>query len=246
MRVLIVEDELAARRGLSALLRELDPRIEVAGTAANGRQGLAQLSALTPEVAFVDVCMPEMDGLEMIRQAQAQGLTTQFVLVTAYAEFSYARKAVALGVKDYLLKPVTAEDLSEVLNRILPEMKQAPGQSAHHPMVDRTLKMIREQYTLPLNLTSISETLQISPEYISYLFHRDMGINFSTYLRQFRIDRAYEMMQGGSTHIYEIAHACGFTDAKYFCRVFREVTGKSPGVYLRELSSACDAEDKES
>ena len=67
------------------------------------------------------------------------------------------------------------------------------------------------------------------------MFHRDTGINFSAYLRNWRIERATAMMRGGRTRIYDIARAVGFNDAKYFCRVFREVIGQSPGAYLRAL-----------
>ncbi|MEG0740859.1 MAG: response regulator [Clostridia bacterium] len=234
MRVVVIEDELAARRGLVDLLNDLAPRVTVVGAAANGKQGLSSLHALMPDVAFVDIRMPEMDGLEMIRLAKEQGLTVEFVLVTAYAEFEYARQALKLGVMEYLLKPITTEELFSVICRLMPEAATASCDTIHHPMVDKTLKLIRDGYRTPINLTTISEQLQISPEYISYLFHRDMGINFSTYLRQYRIDRAYEMMSGGNMRIYEIAHAVGFNDAKYFCRVFREVTGKSPGAFLKE------------
>ena len=73
MRVLIVEDEQSARAGLTRLLSQVDSRIEVAGQAADGKQGLAQIRALSPEVTFVDIRMPVMDGLEMIRAAQEIG-----------------------------------------------------------------------------------------------------------------------------------------------------------------------------
>lgn len=235
MRVLVVEDELAAGKGLTRILRQMDDRVEVVGYASNGQQGLAQLHALSPDAAFVDICMPVMDGLEMIREARAQGLKTQFVVTSAFAEFEYARQAISLDVREYLVKPITLDDLSIALSHIMPK-EESQVNNAYHPMVGRTLAIIGEKYGEPINLASISEQLKVTPEYLSYLFHRDMGINFSTYLRQVRIDHAFELMKNGSNRIYEIAHAVGFSDAKYFYRVFREVTGKSPGVYIRELA----------
>lgn len=233
MRVLIVEDEQSARSGLTRLLRQVDSRIEVAGQAADGMQGLAQIRALSPELTFVDIRMPVMDGLEMIRAAQAQGLKTRFVVTSAYAEFEYARQAMSMGVQEYLLKPVTLDDVSALLDRVMPSFQKSGA--VCHPLVGRTLAILDEQYREAINLGSISAQLGVTPEYLSYLFHRDMGINFSTYLRRLRIDRAVALMRAGSSRIYEIAHAVGFVDAKYFCRVFREVQGKSPGEYIREL-----------
>ena len=242
VRVLIVEDEQAARIGLTKLIGQVDGRIEVAGQASDGRQGLEQLRALSPELVFVDVRMPVMDGLEMIRVAQAQGIKTQFVVVSAFAEFEYARQAMALGVKEYLVKPITMDDLAALFDRLLPSFRKSSA--VCHPLVGKTLTIIDQQFREPINLAGISAQLGVTPEYLSYLFHRDMGINFSAYLRRCRIDRAVDLMRQGSSRIYEIAHAVGFADAKYFCRVFREVMGKSPGVYIREMRDG-DAEGED-
>lgn len=241
MKVLIVEDEQAARNGLVNLLRQADDRIDVAGVASDGRQGLEQIRALSPELVLTDIRMPVMDGLEMIRAAQAQGLKTQYVVISAFAEFEYARQAMVLGVKEYLVKPITMDDVAALLDRVMPSFKQ--NSAVCHPLVSRTLAILDRQYREPVNLADLSGQLGVTPEYLSYLFHRDMGINFSAYLRRLRIDRAVALMGEGSSKIYEIAHAVGFADAKYFCRVFREVTGKAPGEYIRELKEKGEREE---
>ncbi|MBQ3268676.1 MAG: response regulator [Clostridia bacterium] len=233
MRVLIVEDEQAARKGLAQLLGQVDSRVEIAGQAADGRQGLAQLRALSPDIVFADIRMPVMDGLQMIRAAVAQGLKTRFVVVSAFAEFEYARQAMALGVQDYLVKPITLDDLTALFDRLMPALPDSAA--ACHPLVRKTMETIDRDYREAINLASISAQLDVTPEYLSYLFHRDTGINFSAYLRRQRIDRAVALMRQGQDRIYEIARAVGYYDAKYFCRVFREVMGKSPSAYLREL-----------
>lgn len=237
MRVLIVEDEQTARQGLIQLLGQVDSRVAVVGFAADGRQGLKQMRALSPDMVFVDIRMPVMDGLEMIRQAQAQGMSPRFVVVSAYAEFEYARQAMGLGVQEYLVKPITIDDVVALIDRVMPAFQ---GSDARHPLVGKTLAIIEKQYGEAINLAAISDQLGVTPEYLSYLFHRDMGINFSAYLRNWRIDRATALMRGGRTRIYDIARAVGFNDAKYFCRVFREVVGQSPGTYLRSLSGEED------
>lgn len=234
MRIVVIEDEAAARRGLVRMLEDFgDPNLRVVGQAADGYQGLALIYAHSPDVAFVDIKMPNMDGLEMIRQAREQGLNTVFVVVTAFAEFDYARQALRLNVSEYLTKPITMDDMESLLSRLNPKAEEDTSPPTCHPMVNRAIKLIHEQYRDHINLAIISEQLKITPEYLSYLFHRDMGVNFSTYVRNIRIAMACELMKGGSAKIYEIAHACGYSDAKYFCRVFREATGQSPGAYLK-------------
>lgn len=246
MRIVVVEDEITARRGLVRLLEDFDERLQVVGQAADGHQGLALLHALSPDVCFVDIRMPVMDGLEMIREARGQGLGLPFVVVSAYAEFEYARTAMKLDVHEYLVKPITMEDIETVISHLMLTQKEDGERVAHHPMVHRALKIIHEQYKEHINLACMGGMLKITPEYLSYLFHRDMGMNFSTYLRNYRIDKACELMKNGSGRIYEIAYATGFSDAKYFCRVFREVTGQSPGAYLKVQKESPDPQDPSS
>ena len=100
-------------------------------------------------------------------------------------------------------------------------------------MVGRALEIIRQQYPSRLSLDALSEALRLTPEYFSYLFHRDMGINFTAYLRAFRIERAKALLDEGEMLIYEVAKRVGYNDSKYFCKVFKEVTGVSPTQYIR-------------
>lgn len=233
MRILIVEDEIMARRGLADLIRRIDPAHEIVGLAANAQAGLSQIRALSPDITFVDIRMPQMDGLEMIEEAFRQGVTATFVIISAFAEFSYAQKALSLGVREYLLKPVTYEDVDAVLKKLCPA--EAPSCAiAAHPMVARALAYLHEHYADHLSLEHLSTLLQITPEYLSYLFRRDTGITFSTYLRNYRVGKACELMDHGLARVYEVAQAVGFSDAKYFNRVFRESTGISPGTYLKQ------------
>ncbi len=244
MRILIVEDEAASRRGLMELLQSVDPQHQVVGVAVNGEDGLEKLCALTPDLAFVDIRMPGMDGLTMVGEARRRGCHTLFIMISAYAEFSYARKAIVQGALDYLMKPFIVEDVENALRRALQALYGdgfAEEASVQHPMVQRTLKIISCQYQNHINLECISKQLQITPEYLSYLFKRDTGINFVIYLRNYRIEKAKQLLRNSNMKIYGVATAVGFSDAKYFCRVFRCVTGQSPS----ELARKADGEEAE-
>ena len=105
IRVLIVEDEPALARGLSLLITKNYTDFEVLGICKNGRDGLHNILKLEPELVFTDITMPVMNGLDMIEEVQKAHFHTRFVILTGYADFEYARKALHLGVSDYLLKP---------------------------------------------------------------------------------------------------------------------------------------------
>ena len=89
MRVMVVEDEKRARGLIINLLLLADPQIQIVGECVNGEDGLQAIPEKMPDMVFVDIRMPVMDGLEMIRQAQAQGMRPRFVVVSAYAEFEF-------------------------------------------------------------------------------------------------------------------------------------------------------------
>lgn len=98
-------------------------------------------------------------------------------------------------------------------------------------VIKKAINYIREHYQEGITQEEVSRKLEITPEYLSTLFNREMGINFSLFLKQFRISHAKRLLKGTNMKIYEIAEAVGYSDAKYFARVFKEEQGISPGEY---------------
>lgn len=115
MRILIVEDEVNAREGLADLLGKISEEYDVCGKASDGEQGLALARELKPELIFVDIEMPKMNGLQMIESLKEAGEESYFVILSGYSDFSYAQKGIRLGVAEYLLKPVTYNNLKNIM-----------------------------------------------------------------------------------------------------------------------------------
>lgn len=112
---LIVDDEQLASDELAYLLRDF-PDIEVVGTAKNGLQAVKMIEELEPEVVFLDVQMPGLDGLGVIRNLQEKRVALPyFILATAYEQ--YAVEAFRLEALDYLLKPVEKDRLAVTVDR---------------------------------------------------------------------------------------------------------------------------------
>jgi len=114
MRTLIVDDEPIARNVLREELAAIDD-IVIVGEAENGRQALSQILALEPDLVFLDLQMPTMNGLDVIANLKGGHLPI-VVIVTAYDE--YAIKAFEAGAIDYLLKPISAGRLHKTLERV--------------------------------------------------------------------------------------------------------------------------------
>ena len=246
MKILIAEDEQRAREGLARLIGTIPVECEIVGQASDGQQALEMIRALHPDVVFTDVKMPYLDGLGLIRAVRAMKLPTEFVVVSAYADFELARQSISLGVAEYLLKPVTLEELDQGVLRL---SRRLQGKASFHskqkknlreqypnahPLILRALVMIQEGYAGKINQRDMAENLGISPEYFSYLFSKNIGTTFSAFLRDYRIEKAKELYRTGSCDRREVPYAVGFTDSKYFSQVFHKITGTTPSEYCQE------------
>jgi two-component system LytT family response regulator len=120
IRAIIVDDEPLARRGLELRLREA-PDIEIVGQFGNGREALAALSALVPDLMFLDIQMPGLSGLDVLAQAPQESLP-MVVFVTAFDRF--AIEAFDTHALDYLLKPVDDDRLRRALERVRAQFQQ--------------------------------------------------------------------------------------------------------------------------
>lgn len=121
MKLVIVEDEDIIREGLIAYVDWAKLGFEVVGEAMNGRSGLDIIREKKPDVILTDIRMPVMDGLEMLSELRSEKNDTSVVILSGYEDFEYARRAMKLGVSEYILKPLNIKKLEEVMGRIFEE-----------------------------------------------------------------------------------------------------------------------------
>jgi two-component system response regulator YesN len=117
MLILICDDEPMVRIGLKAMLEEISPSEHEYIEAENGRE-LIERAARRPDVACVDIQMPLLDGLDAIDDASKLYPEIKWVLLTGHAQFTYAKRAIQMGIYDYILKPVGIKQISELMVKI--------------------------------------------------------------------------------------------------------------------------------
>ena len=113
--VLVVEDESDQRRALIETVRWADAGFTVVGEAENGVEALELVDTLEPDLILTDIMMPMIDGLQLAAQVRQLRPATQIVILSAYDRFDYAQKAINYNIIRYLLKPISAAELSEAL-----------------------------------------------------------------------------------------------------------------------------------
>ena len=253
MRVVVIEDEDKARQLIIRLLRQADPGIQVVGEAANGDEGRALVLKQLPDLAFVDIKMPGMSGLNMIRSLQSKKMQVNYVIISGYGEFHYAQEAIELGIKGYILKPVSYGDIERAVNKayttlggysVPREVKQAVKVAAveelladidtKKSMVRNAVNYVRKNISARCRLSDAADNLRVSPEYLSRIFHEEMKITFMAFVKKVKIEHACVLLRKTDLKVYEIAAVTGYDNDKYFCNIFREVMGMSPKKYREQ------------
>ncbi|MFT4004476.1 MAG: response regulator [Lacrimispora sp.] len=107
--------------------------------------------------------------------------------------------------------------------------------SCENPVVNRALGIIAAEYSQNISLEQIAERCNVTYEYLSSLFSKELGIKFTTYLTQYRINQAQGLLIKGRK-IADVASACGYEDVRYFNRVFKNYTGVSPTEFIRTVN----------
>jgi two-component system LytT family response regulator/two-component system response regulator LytT len=143
LTTIVIDDEQLARDELSFLLKDF-AEIEVVGTGSNGLEAVDLVQKLEPELVFLDVDMPGLDGVGVVRRLREKGIDLpHFIFVTAYDQ--YAVEAFRLEAMDYLLKPVDKARLAETIERAHRDRgdKERPAEPAPKASVQRTKLLVR-------------------------------------------------------------------------------------------------------
>ena len=250
-QILVAEDENIERKVLCKnIQKHLSDRCTVL-EAKNGREAVDLFEALHPEVAILDIEMPGMSGLEVARRIRQSGQPCMILFLTAFDKFSYAREAITLRALDYLLKPYDEKELilsleeaiylyeqrrddrdSRVLSGELSLRREEDPATMRLSQVREIIDAyIRENYATELSMQDVARVMNYSDAYFCKLFKQCFKVNFSAYLNEFRIAKAKELLQNTRLNVREISLACGYSDANYFARVFKRITGVTPTEY---------------
>ncbi|NML61691.1 response regulator transcription factor [Massilia sp. RP-1-19] len=149
IRILIAEDQALVLGALAALLR-LEPDLDVVATAGNGRDAHELCKELAPDIVLTDIEMPHMTGLELAAALAELGLPTRVIIVTTFARSGYLRRALAAGVRGYLLKDAPADTLAAAIRTVhgggravAPELALEGWSGGQDPLSERERQVLR-------------------------------------------------------------------------------------------------------
>lgn len=223
LRVLLVDDEIMIREGFKRLFDWEAHDCEVVGEAADGMEALAQIDALLPDIAIMDINIPIMNGLKVIQLSRMKHPDIAFVIVSGYDDFSYCREALRLQITDDILKPVNYEEFGSCIDNL--KISLFRRRTEERPIAAMTRYM----------QTHLAEEFHLSPQYISQLFKSEIGVNFLTYLTNLRMERAKKLLLSTALPVSEVAEQSGYGDYRVFTKAFKKSEGVTPSQYRRDF-----------
>ena len=244
-KILLVEDEKMIRYGIYVMIENSGIPYSEIVECRNGREAVLCLEKESYDLVLADIKMPFMNGLELSKwiSEKTEPENQPFIVaISGYAEFEYVKEMMKLRAVDYVLKPVDREELSKVLWHV-EELFRSRGEENREPegageeavltsqskyKMQCAVDYIRQNYRKPIDMAEVSNHVSMNYSMFSATFKEYTGENFSSYLKNFRIDKSKKLLGNLDMNINEISREVGFEDARRFARVFKEETGITP------------------
>lgn len=248
-KMIIVEDESEIREGLFTCFPWDKLGFEVVGLFENGKQALDYILQNKVDVVFCDIKMPVMSGIDLARILFLNSIPVKIVFISGYQDFEFAQKAMKYGVRYYITKPATYDEVIEIFDLIKKELDlQAKNLHNHSEEVKKqdlisidnpenvieTVKEYIKRNYKEATLEDAAKLVYMNPYYLSRLFKCKTGKNFSDYLMEVRMRKALELMKIPIYKLHEIGEMVGYKNPKNFTRAFKKYFGKSPSELVQE------------
>ncbi|CRK82297.1 response regulator [Neobacillus massiliamazoniensis] len=154
LKILIVDDEVLERKALTKMINNSSEDVEVIGEAPNGRKAIEMAKEHKPDIIFMDIKMPGIDGVQAVKEIKKFDPTIRFIMVSAFNTFEYAKEVMQQGVKEYILKPSRKLDILQSLQRvsveIIEERKKRVEQLSLRENLDRAVSIAHKGWVSSL------------------------------------------------------------------------------------------------
>lgn len=248
-KVVIVEDETLIRKGIRYGVDYAKLDCVVVAEAEDGVGAIETIFHHNPDIVIMDINLPIIDGLEVLKRTNH--LNYSAIILTGQAEFKLAQQAINLKVIKYLLKPLDIMEYQtaieeakkqQLTNQTMISLEQQRKQLSDLDLLasirlttDQLVKdmivYVEKHYAQKITIQQLVEHFGYSETHLTNKFKKHTQLTFNTYLNRYRISKAIELM---NDHIFDInilADQCGFSDYKYFDKVFQKYIGCTVKAY---------------
>lgn len=160
-KVLVVDDEYLERKALRIILEDRNElnNVKIVGESGNGKDAIKVARETKPDIIFMDVKMPKMNGLKSIKNIKKELPDVKFIILTAYDEFDYVQQALKLGINDYLLKPVRPQKVMEIVLKLIKQIEKTRVELKKQQLMKDKLAMVMPYIKISFVLDLIFERI---------------------------------------------------------------------------------------
>jgi two-component system response regulator YesN len=249
-KCLIVEDEKIIRKWLHFGVDYGKYHCVVIDEAKDGREGAEKIRTLKPDIVITDITMPNMNAFAMLEEVKDQLFAT--IVVSGYNDFENAQQAIRFGATEFIVKPINRKELEKALGKSIQyieaqrlfyetnrQIRQAERlvikektTSGRDPVVKEMLHFVEEHYAEKFLFKQVAEAVGYGQSILYKRFREDTGQTFGDYLNAYRVQKSIEKIKRGEHKLFEISEEVGFSDYKYFSKIFKKHTGYSPKNFI--------------
>ena len=253
IRILVADDEPIERTIIERMIKRNFPENVEVVKATNGREAVKLYTEKQCQIALLDIEMPGMNGLDAADEIRKADKYAVILFVTAFDEFDYAKRAISVHALEYLLKPVSEDELVTNLEEAIwltqcVEKKKTvlknDLQENHHgnikmnAVAENIREFITKHYKEDISLQDVAGSMNYSDAYFCKIFKQCFNKSFLVYLTEYRVEKAKILLGDISINIKDVSAEVGYRDSNYFARVFKRSVGLTPTEYrLRALNN---------
>lgn len=221
LRCAIIDDEKSVHKIINNIIEKDGLPLVISNSAYDGIEGKSLIQKNNFDIIFIDIQMPYLDGFDLISKYP----NNNYIVVTAFDYFDYAQRALRLGVKDILLKPIDREQLAEAVNRAI------GFKLTKNKVIDEVLLYIHSNYSKEISVGDLAEQNYMNSSNFSRLFKNSVGISIIDYLKKIRINKAKDLLESSYKSISEIALEVGYKSENLFYKDFKRIENITPSKY---------------
>ncbi len=253
-RVLVADDERWIRKGIVKMIDREALGIGEIYEADSVTAALEEFGLHEPDIILSDVMFPAENGCSFCEQVFSVKPETRIVMISAHDSFEFARRSIKFQAVDYLLKPVSKEQLNQVLRQCIEQIEKnrnaddireksalpaeevpGEGEETSREQIKDMMKYIRNNPAERYTLADMAAECCLSEVYFSNLFKKVSGMSPTSFITSVRMEKAKERIASTDWKLVKIAQSVGYTDYQYFTKVFKKTTGQTPGEYKETL-----------
>lgn len=232
MKVLLVDDEYLELEQLKYLIHSRYPMWDLY-TAEDSAEAKKLIKHHSFPLSFIDVHLPGESGLDLAQKLKQSDSSMEIIIVTAFQDFNYAKRAIQLNAIDYLVKPIIEKELFDVIESYIRNHSYFVAKTN---LVQHVIDRIHNDFSKKLNLRDMADEIPVNVAYLSKRFSEEVGMNFKDYLIKYRIEKAKNIIQSHPNwNMIKVSEAVGFSSQHHFSNSFRRIEHTTPTQYRERL-----------